>query len=361
MSRSFSLYLDFIRFSAAMFVFLYHSGNFHKFENIFFKMGHEAVVIFFVMSGFIIAFCQDTKEKTLKTYFINRASRIYSVAIPAVVLTFGLDMVGSYISPEAYGDHFDYPAIRFFSSLLFTNELWTVSIQSFSNVPFWSINYEVWYYVMFAALFYANKHAFPLLIFICLIAGPKILMLAPCWWIGVWIYKKNPCQYLDFKTNVVIFIASIVFYLMFIKMGMSYIGWDLFDEWVGSDIFREFAFSIYFITDYLLTVIVCANFSSARIIFSQLNYTENSITKAIRYLANLTFALYLLHQPLLNFFNVFFESYQLTEQLNYYVIVTCTLVLVLIIGHPIEKTKHIYRRFFNKVANKIEEVGHVRP
>lgn len=316
-------------------------------------MGHEAVVIFFVMSGFIIAYCQDTKEKKLRDYLVNRASRIYSVALPAVILTFGLDLAGNVLSPESYGEHFDLPIIRFVSSLLFTNELWVVSIQSFSNVPYWSINYEVWYYLMFAAAFYFDKRWLPLFVVLCLIAGPKILMLAPCWWVGVWIYKKNPLQNIGFRTNSVIFIGSILAYVLFAQYGVSYKGWALFESWVGSEIFKEFAFSRYFITDYLLTFIVCANFSSARIVFAKIDYTDNRITKTIRYLANLTFALYLLHQPLLNFFDAAFKSYKFAPQVHHLVMAVCTLMLVLLIGHPIEKTKHVYRRMFNKVADKI--------
>ncbi len=32
------------------------------------------------------------------------------------------------------------------------NEVWFISITSFSNVPYWSICYEMWYYVGFALI-----------------------------------------------------------------------------------------------------------------------------------------------------------------------------------------------------------------
>ena len=45
---------------------------------------------------------------------------------------------------------------RLLSSLAFTNELWFVSIQAFSNGPYWSLNYEVWYYIGFACVTFAG-------------------------------------------------------------------------------------------------------------------------------------------------------------------------------------------------------------
>ncbi len=55
-------------------------------------MGHSAVVIFFVLSGYVIS-ATLRPGGTALDYGIKRAARIYSVAIPAVLLTWGLDLL----------------------------------------------------------------------------------------------------------------------------------------------------------------------------------------------------------------------------------------------------------------------------
>jgi peptidoglycan/LPS O-acetylase OafA/YrhL len=87
MSRAFSLYLDAVRFTAAMLVLLYHASVIHKTGTIITSLGHEGVVIFFVLSGFVIAYVADTRKQDFRGFMVDRGARIYSVAIfPAFIL-----------------------------------------------------------------------------------------------------------------------------------------------------------------------------------------------------------------------------------------------------------------------------------
>ncbi|MBK8384290.1 MAG: hypothetical protein IPL11_00850 [Candidatus Accumulibacter sp.] len=72
--------------------------------------------------------------------------------IPAVLLTPVLDMIGR-SAPDLYLKTIpsDYVWLRIAASLVFLAEVWTISITTFSNVPYWSLNHEVWYYVLFGA------------------------------------------------------------------------------------------------------------------------------------------------------------------------------------------------------------------
>ena len=76
-----SLYLELLRLLAATEVVLFHLNGFpllggHRAPwNAF---GHEAVVVFFVLSGFVIAFAAHTREHSAKAYAVSRLSRIYS-------------------------------------------------------------------------------------------------------------------------------------------------------------------------------------------------------------------------------------------------------------------------------------------
>lgn len=59
--------------------------------------------MFFVLSGFVIAFITDTKENQWINYAASRISRVCSVAVPALFLTIALDAVGRYLYPALYG------------------------------------------------------------------------------------------------------------------------------------------------------------------------------------------------------------------------------------------------------------------
>ena len=66
MNKQLSIYLDLLRFLAAVFVFISHASTFSGgWLWQIAKLGHEAVVFFFILSGFVIAFVCFEKKKQL--------------------------------------------------------------------------------------------------------------------------------------------------------------------------------------------------------------------------------------------------------------------------------------------------------
>ena len=181
--------------------------------------GGDAVIVFFVLSGFVIAFVANGKEKSIDIFFINRFARLYSVVFPALILTMVFDFAGTGIAYELYdGRWFEagVPIWRFFSNLFFINQLWTLYITPFSNGPFWSIGYEFWYYVLFALAFYLQKPSkYLLILMVLLLVGPKILLLFPVWLMGVWVYKITVSNCISEDLGWMILISSIIAYLAF--------------------------------------------------------------------------------------------------------------------------------------------------
>jgi peptidoglycan/LPS O-acetylase OafA/YrhL len=57
------------------------------------------VDVFFVLSGFVIAFVTTERESDGRSFAIARLARVYSVALPALVVTFVLDAIGRSIKP----------------------------------------------------------------------------------------------------------------------------------------------------------------------------------------------------------------------------------------------------------------------
>ena len=87
MPKSTSVFLDGLRVLAALTVFaghcvllLYHGG--------FPLAGHVAVIVFFVLSGYVIAYSTLSRPgMSAKRYTVARLSRLYSVVGPALLLT----------------------------------------------------------------------------------------------------------------------------------------------------------------------------------------------------------------------------------------------------------------------------------
>jgi peptidoglycan/LPS O-acetylase OafA/YrhL len=358
MTKSFSIYLDFIRFSAAFVVLLWHSKPLYEFDLTISGYGHEAVIVFFVLSGFVIAYVTDTKEKTLKDYAISRAARIYSVAIPAIIITALVDFSGYTLNNGAYPEAYrawDHSGIRIISSLLFTNELWTLSTQLFSNVPYWSLNYEVWYYVAFAILTFVNGFK-RWLIFggVCLFIGPKIFLLMPVWWLGVYVYQSEYWRNISIVSAFLLFSLSI--FGLYLYMAYNIGGWgsDYLLAIVGPDLHQEFAFSRYFITDYYLGLVIAAHFVAVRKISQNCANIFNMIEKPVRIFAGSTFSLYLLHQPLLWFFYAVFYAESLSLE-TFILIVSLTFAASFLIALVTEQKKHLWKKWITRIYNFCEQ------
>lgn len=78
-----SLYLDFLRALAGIGLFLVYA-NLTWFSNIKFlpaELSPKPVMIFFVFSGYLIAYFTLGKEKTLKQYSIDHLSMVYFMYI----------------------------------------------------------------------------------------------------------------------------------------------------------------------------------------------------------------------------------------------------------------------------------------
>jgi peptidoglycan/LPS O-acetylase OafA/YrhL len=153
----------------------------------FLPFGQPAVDVFFVLSGFVIAYVVVTKEGDFKSYLVSRAARLYSVAISALILTLGLCLVGRKFRPDYHwGDGSPFSYLR---AATFTNELWFSNVAAGNNGVFWSLGYEAFYYALFdAAIFPPRRLRIPSLAIIAIVAGPRILLLLPLWLMGVGAY-----------------------------------------------------------------------------------------------------------------------------------------------------------------------------
>src|SRR5208337_35142 len=160
-------------------------------------LGGDGVVIFFALSGYVIAYTADTKDRTARAFMINRCARIYSVVLPALILTVVLECIGMWRFPSIYDsvfDHYQLAKLWLYIPLWlsFTSEIWKINEPIFTNGAFWSLCFEVWFYIFFAiSLFVRGPARVAAMIGIALIVGPKICTLFPLWWLGVLAYRAQ--------------------------------------------------------------------------------------------------------------------------------------------------------------------------
>ncbi len=123
-----------------------------------FEFGHQMVLGFFVMSGYLVGgamLASIRKGKDfLREYLIHRFARIYMVVVPALVLTFVADSIGRSLPTPTFYDlplfqgHFG--ANVFVANVLNLQEIFSVFYGT--NSPLWSLACEFWYYITFPLL-----------------------------------------------------------------------------------------------------------------------------------------------------------------------------------------------------------------
>jgi len=297
MTSALSLYLDALRFAAAFAVFLSHHGAGRISGGLFWRFtdyGHTAVLVFFVLSGFVIASVTATRERSLEDYALSRLARLYSVLLPAFILTALLDYLGNAINPTLYGPEWNpvpaHPALAYALSAVFLGESWTLAVLPGFNVPFWSLNYEAWYYVLFAvAIFLRGPFRTAALALAGLLAGPKILLLLPVWLLGVAAWRWRTA--LPAGLGAPMIAASVAGFIALEAIGGQHSFLHPGSRWLPPE------FSAY---DYILGAIVAlfiVGLANAR-----LPMPAGWLNRMVHALAGTTFGLYLLHFPLLNFF-----------------------------------------------------------
>jgi peptidoglycan/LPS O-acetylase OafA/YrhL len=351
MKKEFSIYLDLIRFAAAFCVLIFHSNLRSIIAAPLPLTGHAhaAVIVFFVLSGYVISYVTAERENSPIAYWSSRLSRFYSLVIPVVLLTPLLDVVGESLAPHFYSGRttHDLAWLRVLTSLTYTNEIWKLSIMSFSNVPFWSVCYEMWYYVLFAAAAFTRGRArVCLLVAIAVFIGPKMLLLFPIWILGAVLHRWKALDQLSKPVCWILFLASVPLYGLFQHYEMTAYASRLLLDWVGPQWHRQFVFSREFTTDYLLALIIAANFIGFRGIAEQFGWILLKIERPIRWLAGFTFSLYILHQPLLLFYAAVFNGNPGTP-LFYMAVLASTLVTVGVIGTFTEQKRHLMRRWIH--------------
>jgi len=147
-----------------------------------------SVAVFFLLSGFVIRYITCARPETIAHYFADRASRLYSIVLPALLFTLIADSISRHVNPAVYqpwARNYHNPVFAIFINLLFIGQCWLHPIEPLSNTPFWSLFNEAIYYALYGCWFYLTGNSKWIYIaLLCLLAGPRVLLLAPLWILG---------------------------------------------------------------------------------------------------------------------------------------------------------------------------------
>lgn len=294
-----SWFLDLLRIVAATGVIVAHLGNTRlaPAAGSIQPFGHLMVVCFFVLSGFLIAASVDGRGMSGARYTALRLGRLWSVAIPCLLVTGVLQVVGHLYAPEAFGlFERSYSAVRYSLTALFLNELWFMSSGMPFNLPVWSLAYEAWYYALFGvSLFVVNRRwRIVLLIVLTAIAGPKILLLFPIWLLGVGLWRL-------FKQTQ----PSPTFAWGLLSVSVATIGiWIVrHPRWPEPIGHAPWFFSASWASDFIFGLAIAGLIRSVDVLWGARSVAV-PVDRVVRALAGVTFTAYLLHYPLMAFARV---------------------------------------------------------
>jgi peptidoglycan/LPS O-acetylase OafA/YrhL len=111
------------------------------------RLGHEAVMIFFVLSGFLVGGQVLTRLKEdrfgLEEYALDRVTRIFIPLVPACLLTAAISTFLFQQPPSL---------LSLIANMTGMSEVVNYSLPL--NPVMWSLTYEIWFYILAGALAY---------------------------------------------------------------------------------------------------------------------------------------------------------------------------------------------------------------
>lgn len=325
--------LTFTRFIAAILIVFYHFGDYLLRYNIYFidvlrpKL-NLGVSYFYVLSGFVMMVAYGNRDKVnFKQYYINRFARIYplhilgTLSFIAVALWLSLDGFKSF--------QFELSALI---SHLFLIQAWIPKLSLSLNIPAWSISVEAFFYLLFPLIYNrfirkTNKKT----IFSVIIIFWIICQFAFNWYFlssHYGGYKSLDRYFLSYNPffHLNSFLVGILFGYFYINNKEKHIGkFDFAIIGVGV----AMGLLVYFFNSYFFHNGLLAPFFGIFILL--LAYNKGFITKLFNrpqliYLGEISFAVYLLQQPVFDFAHRLFPLFHLENAYIHFAIGTAMLI-----------------------------------
>jgi peptidoglycan/LPS O-acetylase OafA/YrhL len=173
--------------------------------------------------------------------------------------------------------------------------------------PYWSLAFEVWFYAIFAVAFFGRG---PLRYvgtgLLCLLLGPRIVAMMPIWLIGVGAYYLHRHWRPAVVTGVPLAMLGLCAYVALKATLAREPGFDTYainGMWLATPLWTHFQihmdYAVLFTLDWMLGAAFGILLIAAPVFADRLP-TGGSVSAAIKYLAGMTFSLYLFQSPLMH-------------------------------------------------------------
>lgn len=362
--QAFSIYLDLIRAVCAIAVVFHHydkkiiGGS----VNLFPDVGQEAVVLFFVLSGLVIAHVARHREHSVVVFTAKRLARIYPVAIAGVVLSYLSYALFGSANPALYDRYVsDYPWWREVAlTLSFLNQTyWLPQLTPPTNSVYWSLTCEIWFYVLAGFMFFARLRWTMIAVLVAVpVLGPKIMLLFPAWLAGVVTQRFCDRVRLSRLHATTIAVSSAMVGLALWLSGIRF-------EWrLPGDLVRSWRLGL--VSDFAyydtLAAVAGIHLFAAYNFFLRPFRWPAPICRCVRYAAQSSFSLYAMHFPVL----IALRTSLPQEPFPYFYPLT-TVGMLLVLGRPVEHLRVPAFRLLSAIADHARQaaartrLGEVRP
>jgi peptidoglycan/LPS O-acetylase OafA/YrhL len=309
---------------------------------------HQAVVIFFLLSGWLVggSFLNKMAESTgIKHYAVDRVTRLWVVLIPAFVLS--LIVAGATKTVDvgsvsfAPGNEYSVPA--FLGNLFGLQDM--VVPHFGGNFPLWSLANETWYYILFPLLVlsFSGRSTLSRLfsagmcLLIAVSLSGAIILYFFLWLLGVAFSRIQIIASRVQQVGVACLWGAIAIYFRLT------VGNDALDE---SSFIRHLIFSLPILL-LLSSLQTTADPKRNFIMFAK---------KVGNLLASFSFTLYVIHVPLLIFLHNFYPPLRAGDlsprhfgSLASYIIILIGILVISYVFHlPFEAQTHRFRNFLKQ-------------
>jgi peptidoglycan/LPS O-acetylase OafA/YrhL len=258
-----------------------------------FQFGHQSVLFFFVLSGFVIHWSSNARFNKTKTFHIGdylyrRFKRIYPPLLIAIVVTLVLDYVGLSQKLPVYFSQTPYPSINenihpilnwstLLGNLAFLQTVYTPVWGS--NGPLWSLMYEWWFYILYVPIFWCyrkNKLITAVLVLLIWVLnakfafGPLLFVKVTGYFIAWFIGMLLADVLMSPEVNANYFVAYLLLILIINVFLHSIMGWDI-----------------------ALAILITA------LLYWLLTNNLSPYFKQFRFLGDFSYTLYITHVPLI--------------------------------------------------------------
>jgi peptidoglycan/LPS O-acetylase OafA/YrhL len=165
------------------------------------RLGHEAVIVFFVLSGFLVGgqVLSRLREQRfdLTRYTIDRTTRIWLPLVPAILFTAAVDLAVHGQTAPVYG---------LIANMVGLNEVLVPSIES--NAVVWSLAYEIWFYIAAGAVGYVVSNGRGLTAYAVLLICAVVFLSLKTHYVAFWILGAGASLLIHVRHRWTLFVSG---------------------------------------------------------------------------------------------------------------------------------------------------------